>query len=139
MNELYHLKLSTELVVLSACETGMGELQKGEGVIGLTRGMLYAGAQSIVSSLWNINDATTQHFMTDFYQQLREGKSKSKALRHTKLSFLEQEKTAAPFFWSAYTLTGNNEPIEEESIAVWQLLFLLVLPLCAIGVWVWRK
>ncbi len=139
VNELYHLKLSTELVVLSACETGMGELQKGEGVIGLTRGMLYAGAQSIVSSLWNINDATTQHFMIDFYQQLREGKSKSKALRHTKLSFLEQEKTAAPFFWSAYTLTGNNEPIEEESIAVWQLLFLLVLPLCAIGVWVWRK
>lgn len=138
VNELYALHLSTDMVVLSACETGMGEVQRGEGIIGLSRGMLSAGAKSIVSSLWSINDATTKAFMTLFYEELKQPISKSEALRKAKLSFIEQEKTAAPYFWSAYTLTGNAKPLSQKSNSTTAFFAALALLFIFIGVF-WQK
>ena len=72
LGEIYNLKLNTDLTVLSACETGLGEIKKGEGLIGLTRALLYAGSKNIIVSLWKVADNSTSEFMIDFYKNLLE-------------------------------------------------------------------
>ena len=104
VDKLYSLKLNADLITLSACETGLGKVNSGDDVIGLNRGFLYAGASSIVSSLWEVDDEATSMLMMSFYQQLRQH-GKREALR------LAQRETLArfphPYFWSAFYLTGN--------------------------------
>ena len=92
------------MVVLSACETGIGKLQRGEGIISLARAFAYAGAKSIVTSLWSVNDQKTKDLMLLFYKNLRKGKSKSEALREAKLSFIAKNDNpnAHPFFWAGF-------------------------------------
>jgi CHAT domain-containing protein len=103
VNELYDLRLNAELVTLSACETGLGEIKSGDDVIGLTRGFLYAGARSTVTSLWPVSDDSTAHLMKVFYAKLKAG-SKTSALRAALLS--TKAKFSHPFYWSAFNLTG---------------------------------
>ncbi len=108
--EIYNLKLNADLVVLSACETGLGKIQKGEGIIGLTRALLYAGAKNIIVSLWEVNDKSTTDLMVDFYKNLLAGNrqlSYSKALRNAKLNMINGEKYSFPFFWSPFILIGK--------------------------------
>ena len=112
VRELYNLDLDADMVVLSACETGIGELQKGEGVISLARAFTYAGARSTITSLWNVNDAQTTKLMTLFYSNLKQGMTKDKALHEAKLSYIENENLAAPYFWAAFIPAGNMEPIQ---------------------------
>ena len=108
--EIYNLKLNADLVVLSACETGLGKIQKGEGIIGLTRALLYAGAKNIVVSLWKVADESTSDLMVDFYKGSLTSKGKlsySEALRSAKLKMISEGKYAHPLYWSPFILIGK--------------------------------
>ncbi|MFQ5629306.1 MAG: tetratricopeptide repeat protein, partial [bacterium] len=102
--ETYNLDLNADLVVLSSCESGIGKLVKGEGLLALTRGFLYAGAPNIVFSLWKVYDQDTQQLMVEFYKNVIAGKSYAAALRQAKLKMLNAEATAFPANWAAFVL-----------------------------------
>jgi CHAT domain-containing protein/Tfp pilus assembly protein PilF len=105
--EIANLHLAAELVVLSACQTGRGSLEKGEGILGLTRTFFYAGARSVVSTLWEIGDRATAEFMGQFYYYLSQKNGKARALRLAKLSLLKT-KYAHPFYWAGFVLHGES-------------------------------
>ena len=107
--EIYQLKLSaTELVVLSACQTGLGQEVRGEGVIGLTRGFMYAGAPRVVVSLWNVSDQATADLMKLFYEaMLKQGMRPAAALRAAQVALWKQQKWHAPYYWAAFGLQGE--------------------------------
>jgi len=105
VGELYSMRVDADLVTLSACETGLGKIVSGDDVVGLTRGFLYAGASSIVASLWKVDDRATGRLMADFYAALRGGADKRQALRQAQLATLKSD--PHPFFWAAFELTGS--------------------------------
>ena len=107
--EIYNLKLpATELVVLSACQTGLGKEIRGEGIVGLTRGFMYAGSPRVVVSLWNVNDRATADLMKTFYEaMLAKGQRPAAALRAAQLELLKQKQWQAPYFWAAFGLQGE--------------------------------
>ena len=109
--EIYNLQIDADLVTLSACETGLGKVTKGEGVIGLTRSLLFAGARNVIVSLWTVNDESTSKLMVDFYTSLFEQEiSKSEALRQAKLKMIKEgfaEKILDPYYWSPFILIGE--------------------------------
>jgi CHAT domain-containing protein len=105
--EIYHLTLASDLVVLSACQTARGRLLAGEGVQGLAHAFFQAGAQSVVASLWNVNDERTATFMEALYRHLAEGQSKAAALRAAKLDLLRDSGTSAPRYWAPFILIGE--------------------------------
>jgi len=108
--EIYsQFKLKAELVVLSACDTGRGEAIAGEGLIGLTRALQYAGARSIVASLWTADDQSTLTLMVAFHRNLRAGLAKDEALRRAMASVREDHRTAHPYYWAAFYLTGDPD------------------------------
>ncbi len=106
--EIFKLRLQADLVVLSACESGKGRQLRGEGVLGLTRAFLYAGAPSLVVSLWQVADGPTADFMLTFHRQLRTGGSKSDALRSAKLEAIQSGTRSHPFYWAPFVLIGNE-------------------------------
>ena len=116
VRDLYNMKLNADMVVLSACETGLGELQQGEGILSLARGFAYAGAKSIVSTLWSVDDKSTSDIMAFFYAHLKDGKTKDTALRQAKLNYLDNNPNAHPFFWAAFIAVGDMSPIESDRI-----------------------
>jgi CHAT domain-containing protein/tetratricopeptide (TPR) repeat protein len=101
------VRLDADLVVLSACQTGMGKELSGEGLIGLTRAFQYAGARSIVASLWNVDDLKTAQLMKSFYAAMQNGKSKDEALRAALLELLHSRSGAHPYYWAAFSLIGD--------------------------------
>jgi len=108
LGEIYNLDLRAEIVVLSACETGLGRLAGGEGVIGLTRAFLYAGASKVLVSLWPVSDASTADLMVGFYDELLAGTPPAEALRRAKLRLLRHHlEYAKPYYWSAFVLIGG--------------------------------
>jgi CHAT domain-containing protein len=106
VREIYNLRLNADLVVLSACQTGRGKLENGEGILGLPRIFFYAGAKSTISTLWKINDKSTSDLMRYFYRYLAEGNDKAQALRLAKLKMIKS-KFSHPFFWAGFVLNGN--------------------------------
>jgi len=107
-HEVFNLKLSADVVVLSACQTGLGKEVRGEGLVGLTRGFMYAGAPRVVVSLWNVSDAATAELMTRFYRgMLVEKLRPAKALQAAQVSMLKDKRYASPFYWAAFTLQGE--------------------------------
>ncbi len=114
VKDLYNLELNADLVVLSACETGIGKLQRGEGIISLARAFAYAGAKSIVTTLWEVNDKSTSELMRYFYRELRKGKTKDEALRSARKAYLEKSKarTCHPFFWAAFVPIGDMRAVK---------------------------
>ncbi len=104
--ELYNLKLRANLVVLSACQTGSGAIERAEGVLGLTRIFFYAGASSILSTLWPISDKSTVFFMRSFYGNLSSGLSKTQALRNAKIAMMNSS-YSDPYYWAGFILSGN--------------------------------
>jgi len=114
LHELYTYKNNADLVVLSACNTTLGKVAKGEGVLSLARGFFYSGANSVVSSLWNVNDVATSSIMTDFYKNLKAGESKSVALNNAKLKYIEEHSLSetSPYYWASFILIGDTAPME---------------------------
>jgi len=107
--EVFNLKLNADLVVLSACDTGLGKEIKGEGLIGLTRAFLYAGTPSVMVSLWSVQDRSTADLMVRFYQQLDRRKDKAAALRQAKLDLIQTKRYAHPYYWAPFILIGDPE------------------------------
>jgi CHAT domain-containing protein len=107
--EIFNLKINADLVVLSACETGLGEIKKGEGIIGLTRALLYAGTRNIVVSLWKVSDNSTAELMISFYQNIINQQSNNYAysLRNAKMKMIQSQNYAHPFYWSPFILVGK--------------------------------
>lgn len=108
LQDVYNLNLPAELVVLSACETGLGKEIRGEGLIGLTRGFMYAGANRVVSSLWNVSDVATSRLMASFYQSMnKDGLAPAAALRSAQIQMSKQSRWNAPYFWAAFQIHGE--------------------------------
>jgi CHAT domain-containing protein/tetratricopeptide (TPR) repeat protein len=108
LHEIYNLQLNADLIVLSACETGLGKEIKGEGLIGLTRGFMYAGAPRVVASLWDVDDLATAELMKLFYQRmLKDGLSAGAALRAAQLEFSRQKRWASPYYWAGFVMHGE--------------------------------
>ena len=109
-DEVFNLRLGSPLVMLSACETGLGKEKRGEGVIGLTRAFMYAGAPTVGVSLWSVADKSTADLMTDFYQRLLSTSTPattSGALRGAQLAMISGKKYSAPFYWAPFVLVGD--------------------------------
>ncbi|MBL8194050.1 MAG: CHAT domain-containing protein, partial [Blastocatellia bacterium] len=108
LQEIYNLKFSANLVVLSACQTALGKEVKGEGLVGLTRGFMYAGAKQIIASLWKVDDRATAELMKYFYQNLlKNNQSPSNALREAQLQMMKQPRWKSPYYWAAFVLQGD--------------------------------
>ena len=106
--DVFNLDLDADLVVLSACQTGLGKLVKGEGMVGLTRSFLYAGSSRVAVSLWEVNDTATAELMANFYRSMRSGAAPAAALRSAKLTMLSSATPAYrhPYFWAPFVMTG---------------------------------
>jgi CHAT domain-containing protein len=107
----------TQLVVLSACATGVGAVSSGDGVYGMRRALVLAGAESQVVSLWNVNDASARVLMRDFYDELARGTGRAEALRQAKLHMLHQPRYAHPYYWAAFIPAGNWRPLEKNTLS----------------------
>ncbi|MFE1745088.1 tetratricopeptide repeat protein [Coleofasciculus sp. H7-2] len=108
LHDVFNLNLPAELVVLSACETGLGEEVKGEGLVGLTRGFMYAGAPRVVVSLWSVSDRATSELMTKFYQgMLEKNLQPAAALRAAQIEMWQKTEWKSPYYWAAFVLQGE--------------------------------
>lgn len=139
IKDLYNMVLNAQMVTLSACQTGIGKLQKGQGMMSLSKGFFYAGAKSLVNTLWKINDKSTVKLMQYFYEDLSKGKSKKEALRNAKLKYLETTDDALlrhPYYWAAFTVSGDPGPISEQT-STWWIVVLAILAFVIMG-WVVR-
>ncbi len=106
--EIFTLDLDAGLVVLSACESGLGKIKKGEGILGLTRGFLYAGAKNVVVSLWQVADESTSDLMINFYKSLLNNNTISASLREAKIRLIKNKKHSYPLEWAPFVLIGSN-------------------------------
>jgi CHAT domain-containing protein/Tfp pilus assembly protein PilF len=106
----------TQLVVLSACQTGVGAVPSGDGVYGMRRALVLAGAESQVVTLWNVNDSSARVLMRDYYDELARGIGRAEALRSAKLHMLHQPRYAHPYYWAAFIPAGNWRPLEKNTI-----------------------
>jgi CHAT domain-containing protein len=103
----------TKLVVLSACETGVGKVTNGDGVYGLRRALVIAGAESLVMSLWQVDDEATKDLMVGYYARLAKGESRSSALRDVQLELQKKDKFKHPYYWASFLPAGDNSPLKE--------------------------
>ncbi|WP_289042381.1 CHAT domain-containing protein [uncultured Zobellia sp.] len=138
--DLYTLRTDADLITLSACETGIGELRRGEGFMGLSRGFFYGGASSIASTLWKVNDASSANLMGLFYTHLSKGESKGRAMQNAQITFLQnnsQNALAHPYYWSGYVLSGNSTPVLIKYHWGYWIIGAVVLAL--LGFWAFTK
>ena len=130
---------------MSACETNIGEIKSGEGVFSLSRGFTYAGAASIISSLWTVNASSTGEIFPDFYRSLKDGLTKSSALREAKLKFINKSEEGGhiktPYDWAGFVMMGNDDNIGLNSPRnkTWYLIFILLAGLFLIPVFRKKK
>lgn len=139
--EIYNLRLNAELTVLSACNTGNGQLAQGEGVMSLARAFKYAGCPNVLTSLWQADDHATAQIMEDFYLNMQKsGMGKDEALRQAKLTYLQANAHNHPFFWGAFVLIGDDLPVTRST--PWVLYFatsLLTLVLLGVAFYFWKR
>lgn len=107
LGDIYKLRLSADLVVLSACDSAMGKDLESEGIIGLPRGFLHAGAKTVIASLWKVEDSATAELMKDFYARIHNGASPAEALRGAQLEMSRSPDWSAPFYWAGFVLQGD--------------------------------
>ncbi len=137
VNELYGMELGADLVVLSACESGIGKLSRGEGMMSLSRAFMYAGVPSTVMSLWKVPDQATSRLMTRFYAFLVQGQSKDVALANAKREFIrDYPQMASPYYWAGFIVNGKTDPVSFSSPwRVWPIALAVVL-IGGIGGWI---
>jgi CHAT domain-containing protein len=116
--EIYGIPLNAKMVVLSSCNTGTGQLNSGEGILSLARGFIYSGSQSVVMSMWEIEDRSGTDIVKMFYDNLKKGYSKSVSLKKARISFLKKADNlrSHPYFWSSLVVYGNNTPLYRNNI-----------------------
>lgn len=132
--ELYNMRLNADMAVLSSCNTGFGEMHRGEGIMSFSRAFAYAGVTSAVISLWPVDDKATSRIMVNFYRFLKEGKTKDQALQLAKATFVKDyPQMAHPFFWSGFILTGNNDPLRFPVSEWWYWLIAFILLAAVVG------
>jgi len=128
LNDLYQTNNTANLIVLSACKTSLGEINKGEGVMSLARGFFNTGANAVISTLWNVNDKSSSEILTSFYKEIKKGKSKSGALRQAKLNYLNTHTLSetSPYYWSSLILIGDRNSIDSLYFDWTYFIFLLI-------------
>jgi len=126
LGEIVQLGLNSEMVVLSSCRSGLGKVDAAEGIIGMQKAFFEAGSNSVVVSLWDVNDKYTAYFMKEFYKQLATGKSKSSALQGAKLEFINNY-SANPYYWSAFVLSGNPSAITLQAASPFKFIYIIGL------------
>ncbi|HCD52611.1 MAG TPA: hypothetical protein DEQ34_09200 [Balneolaceae bacterium] len=136
--ELFTTQLHNEMVMLNSCSSGSGDYLQGSGVMGISRALRYAGAQSLALNLWSVNDKIASEFATTFYESLNRGKTKSQSMRDAKLMLLETG-NANPHYWGAYMLIGNSIPITKKPVKTGLLYFSLLLIFLASGYYAYTK
>lgn len=127
--EMYNLPIKAKLAVLSACESGIGKLNPGEGMFSMARGFIYAGCSSVILSYWKINDNSTELIIADFYKHVSAGNKIDQSLREAKLKFIKDadQRTAHPANWAAFVAIGNTTPLVEESSFGQQILNIIII------------
>ena len=141
-NELYNLSLHSELAVLSACETGIGTLAPGEGIMSLGRAFKYAGCPNVTMSLWNADDQSTSQIMQHFFGHLHNGSAKDRALRRAKLDYLNDARSAQahPYYWAAFVQVGNGDPLSSAGgFSGWWWVATLAALILLLGAWYRRQ
>ena len=111
MREIYNLKLNSDLVTLSACQTGLGQFIRGEGIEGINRAFFYAGASSVLMSLWAVNDQATYQLMERFYMHLRSSESITNSLRKAKLEMISSDILSHPYYWAGFIVSGKADQV----------------------------
>ncbi|MDX1628090.1 MAG: CHAT domain-containing tetratricopeptide repeat protein, partial [Fulvivirga sp.] len=106
VSEIYNLNWNANMVALSACETGLGKVVRGEGMLGLSRAFIYAGAANVLVSLWKVSDKSTSDLMIDFYNHVLENKPKAAALKEAKLKLISSKEFSNPYYWAPFILIG---------------------------------
>jgi CHAT domain-containing protein/Tfp pilus assembly protein PilF len=147
LQDIYGLRAPVDLVVLSACRTALGKDVRGEGLIGLTRGFMYAGASSVVASLWKVDDEATSELMRLFYtNMLRRGMTPAAALRDAQNSIRQQPQWRSPYYWAAFTLQGEyRQPVRRSPAPVYTKLIVavvvlaLLVPMAGAACWYLRR
>ena len=140
-SEIVQLKLNSDLVVLSSCNSGLGSVDESEGILGLTKAFFEAGSKSVVVSLWDVNDKYTSRLMTLFYEKLSMGYDKSKALRLAKIDFIKNY-SANPYYWGAFVLSGNISPIllkHNKNISFSIIILLMIIAAALVVVLIINK
>ncbi len=134
--ELYNMRLSADMAVLSACNTGVGQLQEGEGIMSMAHAFAYAGCPSILMSLWQVNDHTTAQLIGQFYEQIADHQSKSAALQKAKLDFLRTADPlkSHPYYWAGMVSIGDQSPLGEKGINGYMIAAIVLL----LGLIWWR-
>jgi CHAT domain-containing protein len=131
LNELYSLNLNSNLVVLSACETGIGELYKGEGPMSIARGFQYAGAENLLFSLWQINDLSTSQIMQSFYKNYHKNESAFMSNHLSKINYLQDDAISntkkSPYYWSAFVYFGSIEPVKTSNTSFYIIFGIIIL------------
>ena len=131
LTQIYGYNFDASLLVLSACETGIGVLRKGEGAMSLARGFSYAGIDNLLISLWQVNDKSTQQLMTSFYKNLNRSEHISSSIRKSKLEYLEDESISSikksPYYWASFVFIGEYQNVKNQSGYLFYFLMTLLL------------
>ena len=139
--EIYGYNFQTDLLILSACETGLGTLRKGEGAMSLARGFSYAGVKNLLVSLWKVNDKSTEELMAGFYKNYKKTGNKSAALHHSKLAYIENSTIAAskksPYYWASFIYIGDVTSLENSHFNF--MWFLIVGFILLVGYFLLKK
>jgi len=143
-SDLYTLDLSARLAILSACESGRGELNKGEGVFSIARGFAIVGVPSIVMSLWQVSDELSNQVIKGFYDGMLEGHSVATAMRYAKLNYLQESDnlTSHPFFWSTFVVLGEDQSLALKAKGRTPTLWMIIIAVMVasfLTAWLWSK
>lgn len=135
-HELFNMDLSAEMVVLSACNTGLGKTEKGEGIMSLGRAFSYAGCPSVMTSHWSVDDESTSQLMASFYKYLAEGQTKDKSLRQAKLDFLQNTNglKTHPYYWGGFVVLGETKPLSSSTNMIF-IFFAVIMVVIPVVVW----
>jgi CHAT domain-containing protein len=139
--EIYGIPLKAKMVVLSSCNTGTGQLYSGEGILSLARGFLYSGSQSVIMSMWEIEDKSGTDIVEMFYKNLKKGYPKSVALKKARITFLNNadQLRAHPYFWSALVVYGNNSSIFYSLKLKVTIIIGFSILLLSLGYYFWKR